>query len=110
MRRLLPVFVIFAAVLFIVPALTKKHSTGQSSSAKANAAVDAMSRVDTGERKYLGAHTRYTAHVADLVTLAPKLAADLSAVHIQLDVSSDGQRINLMNRPEANLDYFDGER
>jgi hypothetical protein len=91
MRRLLPMFAILAAVLFIVPALTKKHSTGPSSATKANAALDALNRVDKSEQRYLSAHTRYTSHVADLVTLAPKLAADLATVRIQLDVSSDGQ-------------------
>ena len=91
LRRLLPMFAIIAAVLFIVPALTKKHSSGPSSSTKATTTFDALSRVDKSEQRYLTAHTRYTAHVADLVTLAPGLAADLATVRIQLDVSSDGK-------------------
>jgi len=91
LRRLLPMFAILAAVLLIVPALTKKHSAGPSSGTKASAAVDALNRVDKGEQRYLSAHQRYTAHIADLVTIAPKLASDLATVRVQLDVSSDGQ-------------------
>lgn len=91
MRRLMPMFAILAAVLFIVPALTKKHASGPSSSTKATTTFDALNRVDKGEQRYLTAHTRYTSHVADLVTLAPALAGDLATVRIQVDVSSDGQ-------------------
>jgi hypothetical protein len=91
MRRLLPLFAILAAVLFIVPALTKKHSSGPSSGTKASTALDALNRVDKSEQRYLSAHNRYTSHIADLVTFAPKLATDLATVRIQLDVSSDGQ-------------------
>ena len=91
MRRLMPMFVILAAVLFIVPAITKKHSSGPSSSTKATTTLAALNRVDKSEQRYLGAHARYTSHVADLVTLAPALADDLAVVRIQLDVSSDGQ-------------------
>src|SRR6267143_5626669 len=91
MRRLLPLFAILAAVLFIVPALTKKKAAGPSSGTKASTALDALHRVDKSEQRYLGAHNRYTSHIADLVTFAPKLATDLATVRIQLDVSSDGQ-------------------
>jgi hypothetical protein len=91
MRRLLPVFAIFAAVLFILPALTKKHSSGPASDTKATTTLDAMKRVDNSEQRYRSAHARYTSHVADLVRLAPALAGDLTTVGIQLDVSSDGQ-------------------
>ena len=91
MRRLMPMFAILAAVLFIVPALTKKHSSGPTSSTKAMTTLQALNRVDKSEQRYLGTHARYTSHVADLVSLAPSLAADLAVVRIQLDVSSDGK-------------------
>ena len=91
MRRLMPMFAIVAVLLFILPALTKKHSSGPSSATKATTTLDALNRVGKSEQRYLSAHKRYTAHVADLVTLAPALAADLATVRIQLDVSSDGQ-------------------
>lgn len=91
MRRLMPMFAIVAVLLFILPALTKKHSSGPSSATKATTTLDALNRVGKSEQRYLSAHARYTAHVADLVTLAPALAADLATVRIQLDVSSDGQ-------------------
>jgi hypothetical protein len=91
MRRLLPLFAILAAVLFIVPALTKKKSAGPSNGTKAATALDALNRVDRSEQRYLSAHKRYSSHIADLVTLAPKLATDLATARIQLDVSSDGQ-------------------
>jgi hypothetical protein len=90
-RRLMPMFLVLAAILFIVPALTKKHSSGPSGSTKATATTDAMLRVGTSEQRYRDAHARYTAHTADLVALNPPLAADLASVSIQLDVSTDGQ-------------------
>jgi hypothetical protein len=90
-RRLLPMFIIVAAVLFILPALTRKHSSGPSSATKATTTFAAMTSVEKSEQQYLTAHARYTSHVADLLTLAPALAGDLSTVAIQLDVSSDGQ-------------------
>ena len=83
-------FALLAAVLFIVPALTKKHS-GPSGATKATMTLDALNRVGEGEKRYLGTHARYTAHVADLISLEPTLAADLTTVRIQLDVSSDGK-------------------
>jgi|SRR5471030_3208174 len=90
-RRLMPMFVILAVILFIIPSLTKKHSSGPSSGTKATTTLDAMNRVGKSEQRYRSAHAHYTSHVADLITLAPKLASDLSTVAIQLDVSSDGQ-------------------
>jgi competence protein ComGC len=88
---MLPLLIIFAAVIFILPALTKKSSSTTSSATKATTTFDAMKRVETSEQRYLAAHSRYTSHLADLVTLGPALAGDLSTVTIQLDVSSDGQ-------------------
>lgn len=87
----MPMFAIFAVVLLVVPALTKKHSSGPSSATKATATFDALKRVDKGEQLYHGAHGRYTAHVADLVALSSPLAGDLATVKIALDVGTDGQ-------------------
>jgi hypothetical protein len=92
-RRYLPMFVIVAALLFIVPALTRKKSNSSASSKTAAAATaDAMRIVASSEGKYLAAHGRYSTHLADLVTLSPRLGADLSAgVAIALDVATGGK-------------------
>jgi hypothetical protein len=92
-RRFLPMIVIFAALLFIVPALTRKKSNSSASSKTASAATaEAMQIVTSSEGKYLAVHGRYSAHLADLVTLSPRLAADLSAgVAVALDVATNGK-------------------
>lgn len=90
-RRMMPLFAVLAAVLFIVPALTKKHTSGLSSNSKATLTKDALNRVGKSEDRYLKAHGRYTSHLADLVTLDPALGTDLVTVQIQVDAGSDGQ-------------------
>jgi hypothetical protein len=93
MRRYLPLIVIFAAVLFIVPILTKKKSNSSASSKTVAAATaDAMRIVTSSEGKYLAVHGRYSAHLADLVALSPRLAPDLAAgVAVALDVATGGK-------------------
>jgi hypothetical protein len=91
-RRLLPMLVIFAAILFIIPALTKKHSSSASGKSTAAATNDAMALVTASEKKYLAADGHYSSHLADLVASSPRLAADLAAgVTVSLDVASDGK-------------------
>jgi hypothetical protein len=91
-RRFLPMLVIFAALLFIVPALTKKHGSSASSKSTAAATNEALGLVGAAEKKYLAAHGRYSPHLADLVASSPGLAADLATgVTVTLDVASDGK-------------------
>ena len=91
-RRFLPILVIFAAILFIVPALTKKHGSSAGSKSTAAATNEAMGLVGAAEKRYLAAHGHYSSHLADLVASSPGLAADLAAgVTVTLDVSSDGK-------------------
>jgi hypothetical protein len=90
--RFLPLIVIFAAIIFIVPALAKKHSSGPSGKSKATATTDALTRVTSTEKSYLAAHGHYTSHLADLVAASPGLAADLATgVTVTLDVASSGK-------------------
>ena len=90
-QRYLPLIVIGLALIFILPALTKKHTTGPSTSTKAANTLQAMLLVDKSEQQYLTAHNRYSSHVADLIALAPALASDLgTGVTVTVDVSSDG--------------------
>ena len=91
-RRFLPMLVIFAAILFIIPALTKKHSSSASSKSTAAATTEAMGLVGAAEKRYLAAHGQYSSHLADLVASSPRLAADLAAgVTVGLDVASNGK-------------------
>jgi hypothetical protein len=90
-QRFLPVIAIGLALIFILPALTKKHTTGPSTTTKAANTQQAMNLVDKSEQQYLTAHGRYSSHVADLIAFAPALASDLGGgVTVALDVSSDG--------------------
>jgi hypothetical protein len=91
-RRFLPMLVIFAAILFIVPALTKKHGSSAAGKSTAAATTEAMGLVGAAEKRYLTAHGRYSSHLADLVASSPGLATDLAAgVTVTLDVASDGK-------------------
>lgn len=92
-RRYLPFVVIAAALLFVVPALTKKKSNSSASSkTTAAAATDAMGVVTRSEGEYLAAHGRYSAHLADLVALSPRLTDDLAqGVTVALDVGTGGK-------------------
>ena len=92
-QRFLPFVLIAAVLLFIVPQLLKKHTSGPSASTRATQTIDAMNLIDKGEQSYKTAHGRFTPHLADLLPLNTRLAGDL-AIHlgVQLDVSTDGQR------------------
>ena len=92
-RRFLPMLIIFAAILFIIPALTKKHHSSTASGKSTAAATnEAMGLVGASEKKYLAAHGHYSSHLADLVASSPRLAADLVAgVTVGLDVASNGK-------------------
>ena len=91
MQRFLPLVLIGALLIFVLPALLKKHSTGPSTKTKAADTQQTMNLVDKSEQQYLTAHSRYSSHVADLIALAPALAGDLGGgVTVALDVSSDG--------------------
>lgn len=90
-QRFLPLVLIGALAIFVLPAVLKKHSSGPSASTKATKTIEAMNLIDKGEQRYRAAHSRFTPHLADLVgtsSLASDLAIGLSA---QLDVSTDGQ-------------------
>jgi hypothetical protein len=91
-RRFLPMLVIFAALLFIVPALTKKHGSSAAGKSTAAATNEAMGLVGAAEKRYLAGHGHYSSHLTDLVASSPGLAADLAAgVTVTLDVASDGK-------------------
>jgi hypothetical protein len=91
-QRYLPMLLIFAALVFILPQLTKKHSSGLSTKQKATNTQQAMNLVGSTEKSYLAAHGRYSAQVADLVALAPAIANDIGGgVTVTLDVSTDGK-------------------
>lgn len=91
-QRFLPMIVIFAALIFILPLINKKSSGGPSTSTKATSTLQAMDSVGKAEQAYLAAHGRYSAQVADLVALAPALATTIGGgVTVSLDVSTDGK-------------------
>ncbi len=92
-QRFLPLVLIFAVLVFVLPALLRKHrSSGPSASTKAAQTIDAMHLIDQAEQNYKLAHQRYTSHLADLVPQHKRLADDLAnGLSVQLDASTDGQ-------------------
>ena len=92
-QRFLPLVLIFAVLVFVLPALLRKHrSSGPSASTKAAQTIDAMHLIDQAEQNYKLAHQRYTSHLADLVPQHNRLADDLATgLSVQLDASTDGQ-------------------
>src|SRR5215471_9177537 len=93
-RRYLPIVLLAAALLFVLPTLLKKKHTvsGSNAGTRATQTINAMQLIDAGEQSYKTAHGGYTPHLADLVVLNHRLAADLaSGLAVQLDAGSTRQ-------------------
>jgi len=91
-QRFLPLILIAALAIFVLPTVLKKHKSGPTASMKATQTIDAMNLIDKGEQSYKAAHTRFTPHLTDLLTTSARLASDLAiGLSVQLDVSTDGQ-------------------
>lgn len=90
-RRYMPFLLIAVLLVFLLPNLLRKKTTGPSPSTRAGQTIEAMNLIDKGEQAYKTAHGHFTPHLADLLTtrLANDLAIGLAA---QLDVGTDGQR------------------
>jgi hypothetical protein len=89
-RRFLPLILIAMFAILVLPSLLKGHKSTTSASSRATDTIGALNLVDKGEQAYMAAHSRYTDHVADLLT--PKLADDLArGLAIELGTSTDGQ-------------------
>ena len=91
-QRFLPLILLAALAIFVLPTVLKKHKSGPSASTRATQTIDAMNLIDKGEQSYRAAHSRFTPHLADLLTTSARLASDLAiGLSVQLDVSTDGQ-------------------
>src|SRR5712691_1095604 len=91
-QRFLPVILIAAVLIFVLPAVFKKHKSGPSASTRTTQTIDAMNLIDTGEQSYKAAHGRFTPHLADLLPTSTRLASDLAIrLGVQLDVSINRQ-------------------
>ena len=91
-QRFLPLVLIGALAIFVLPALLKKHSSAPSAKTKAALTIDAMNLIDKGEQGYLAGQGRFTSNLADLLSASPRLAGDLAiGLRVQLDASTDGQ-------------------
>jgi hypothetical protein len=91
-QRFLPVILIGAVLVFVLPAVLKKHKSGPSASTRTTQTIDAMNQIDTGEQGYKAAHGHFTPHLADLLSTRPRLADDLAiGLSVELDVSTDGK-------------------
>ena len=91
-QRFLPLILIAALAIFVLPALLRKHKSGPSASTRATQTIDAMNLIDKGEQSYKTAHGHFTPHLADLLPTHTRLAGDLAiGLAVQLDVSTNGQ-------------------
>ena len=91
-QRFLPIVLIGALAIFVLPAVLKKHPSGLSASTKATTTLDAMNLIDKAEQRYSAAHSSFTPHLADLVGTSSRLRNDLAiGLTVQLDVSTDGK-------------------
>jgi hypothetical protein len=91
-QRFLPFILIAFLLLFVLPAILKKHSSGPNAKTRATDTIGALKLIDQGEQSFKTAHGRYTSHLADLVPGHKQLAADLAiGLDVTLDISTDGQ-------------------
>jgi hypothetical protein len=92
-RRYLPIVVIAAVLLVVLPAVLRKHTAAVSSAGtRAAQTINAMNLIDAGEQSYRTAHGGYTPNLADLVAINHRLAGDLvSGLLVQLDAGSAKQ-------------------
>ena len=93
-QRFLPIVLIGALAIFVLPAVLKKHSSTPSAKTRATQALDAMDLIDKAELGFKATHSRFTPHLADLLQANSQLANDLAiGLNVQLDVSTDGQSL-----------------
>jgi hypothetical protein len=91
-QRFLPLVLVGALAIFVLPSLLKKHSSAPSASTRATKTIDAMNLIDKAELDYKAAHSRFTPHLTDLLPANSRLAGDLAfGLDVQLDVGTDGQ-------------------
>jgi hypothetical protein len=93
LQRYLPLILIAFVLLFVLPAILKKHtSAGASTKTQGLDTVSALHLIDKNEQAFHAAHGKFTSHLADLVPGHPQLATDLGVgLDVQLDTSTDGQ-------------------
>ena len=90
-RKFLPLIALALFAVLILPSILHGKKSGTTSaSTRAADTTSALKLIDTGEQSYKVAHSRYTDHVADVLT--PALADDLAiGLLVDLNVSTDGQ-------------------
>ena len=92
LQRYLPVLLIVMVLVFVVPSLLKKKSSGSSAKTLAAQTIDAVNLIDQAEQSYRQTHGRYAAQLADLLPKHPRLAADLAGgALVTIDAATDGQ-------------------
>ena len=102
-QRYLPLVLIAVLLLFVLPALLKKHSSGPSSKTQSTQTIEAVNLIDQAEQAWMAAHQRYTASLSDLVAQKPKLAEDLVlGIAVVVDAGTGGQSY-LQRVANANL-------
>lgn len=90
-------------LLFVLPSLLKKRSSGTSAKTLAAQAIDAANVIDHAQQGYRQTHGRYAPQLVDLIPKHPRLAADLAGgVSVTVEASADGQTY-LQQVQDANL-------
>jgi hypothetical protein len=92
LRRFAPFILIALVLLFVLPLIRGKSSSGLTDGGRSTQTLDALAQIDKAEKGYLKANGRYTASLADLLGSSKGLASDLAiGIGVQLDVSTDGK-------------------
>jgi len=93
LQRYLPIGLVALLLLFVVPSILHKKSSGSGTSAKSQSAqtLNAANLIDQAEQAYKLAQGRFTAHLSDLVSLRPQLGHDLAGGPVvTLDAGTKG--------------------
>ena len=92
LQRYLPIMLVAMLLLFVLPSLLKKKSSGTPAKTLAAQAIDAANLIDKAEQSYRQTHGRYAAQLADLLPNHPRLATDLAGgASVTIDAATDGQ-------------------
>jgi hypothetical protein len=91
LQRFLPIMIVLLLLLFVLPSILHKKSSGPTAKSQSAQTLDAANLIDQAEQAYKQAQGRYTSHLSDLVSLRPRLGRDLAnGLVVTLDAGTKG--------------------
>jgi hypothetical protein len=92
LRRFAPFILIALVLLFVLPLIRGRSSSGLNDGERATDTLNALKLIDRTQQSLLSTTGRYTSHLSDIIGSAKGLAGDLAiGVGVQLDAGTDGQ-------------------